>query len=186
MKLSQLLLLLGLMGLLLGCAKKQYDYVGKEITKREAKEQKQKEMQERKQEMLEMLRQKKFALEAHTLYDRYSNSYPMNSATNFISVDSANAVIQFAFDGIVGWNGIGGVTLEGRVNHIEIKELKNSIAVDLRISGASSGFLTIGMSVMPNGNATSTVRGSFGGRFSFKGQVVSLDKSRVYKGSTSY
>ena len=70
--------------------------------------------EEKHQLMLEMVQNRQFVLQSHTLYSRRGQTAFVSPVTNFIAVDGDNAVIQLAFDNASpGFNGLGGITLEG-------------------------------------------------------------------------
>ncbi|ANQ47502.1 DUF4251 domain-containing protein [Flammeovirga yaeyamensis] len=66
-----------------------------------------------------------FVLEANQVYDRYGNIENVNGNINFVSVNGDRAVFQLGFDGVVGLNGVGGITMEGKISDYEVKEEKN-------------------------------------------------------------
>ena len=65
--------------------------------------------------LMSLVESKKFVLEANTLFDRTGVSYVLNSSLNFIGFDGVNSTIQLAFDQLIGWNGVGGVTIDGKI-----------------------------------------------------------------------
>ncbi|MDW7692662.1 DUF4251 domain-containing protein [Flammeovirgaceae bacterium SG7u.111] len=156
----------------------------KKLTKKEKKELKMRERLEQKEVLLAIINEGRFVIETHTVYDRYGQSYNMNPNINFVAIDKDKSTIQLAFNHLVGWNGVGGITLDGTVTKLEINEGKNNkaIQVQMRVSNRGTGWADINISVSNDGYARAYIRGDFGERITFSGQLVSLEESSVYKG----
>ena len=90
-------------------------------TKKEASQRKKEEKKAKIENQYKLtdslLEGKKFVLEAHFL--KYSSGDRVNvvSTLNFISFDSLSAVIQVGSMQRVGYNGVGGVTVQGRISN---------------------------------------------------------------------
>ena len=124
-----------------------------------------------------------FVLEAGFLADRKGQRIVVQSNLNFIAVDGDQGAFQFGNGQDVGYNGVGGVTVEGRLEDFELKESKNGIFnINFRIV-SSLGNIFVSMTVNPNGNADATVRGNSSARLKYTGKIVPLAASRIYKGS---
>ncbi|GJM63786.1 hypothetical protein PEDI_43380 [Persicobacter diffluens] len=128
-----------------------------------------------------------FVLEANMLFDKYGASVNVNSNVNFISIANGKGVMQLSFNNVaVGLNGIGGVTLDGKVNNYTFKENKNGgYSVRFSLFG-SGGNYDVSMSVMPGGQATATIRGNWSRELKYQGNLVPVDQSRVYKGFSMF
>ena len=128
-----------------------------------------------------------WVLEATTLQGRQGQMYNLDPTINFVIVDGENGSIQLGFNGIVGWNGVGGVTLDGRIISYEVKEPKKE-GQGAKVTARFQG---------PGVNATLqlTAAGEFGDvvlngtfsntRLTFRGKLVHPSESRVYKGMRS-
>lgn len=136
----------------------------------------------------ELVGTKKFVLEAHTLYDKGGRTYVLSPMTNFVGFDGENSTIQLAFTNIIGWNGIGGVTLDGRISKLEIKGNANkpNFSINVTVVNKGGGVVTMVFRVSSDGNARVDMSGSYGERLSFQGNIVALQDSRVYKASPVY
>ncbi|WP_020530206.1 DUF4251 domain-containing protein [Flexithrix dorotheae] len=156
----------------------------KNLSKKEKKALKRQEALENKEALLLIVNKQRFVIEANTVFDRYGQSFIMNPTTNFVGVKDDVATIQLAFDAVVGLNGVGGVTLDGKISKYEVKEGKDTkpITINMRASGAAMGPVSLSITVQPDGNARAYISGDFGERISFQGRLVSLEKSGVYKG----
>lgn len=158
------------------------------LSKKEKKELKKKQLQQQKETLLNLLESKQWVIEAHTVFDRYNQSYQINPTINFVGIKDTEAAIQLGFDGLIGWNGVGGVTIDGEVTSYEIDEgkEKNSPTVNLRFKGRASGSANINITVNTSGQATARVNGDFGGRITFSGMIRSLEESAIYKGQSLF
>lgn len=152
------------------------------LTRKEKKEKEKIEREAKKQEMLELVRSRRFVMEATTVKSQAGQVLTLTPMTNFMSVDGDNITLQFSLEGRLGWNGLGGITLEGTVNSMKIDEGKPGkyFTVTIRVSGAgmySHQFLT----VYPEGRAELEVLTDAGGRFVYYGDLKSFAESRIYK-----
>jgi hypothetical protein len=124
-----------------------------------------------------------YVLEAEYLQNKYGSRVYVTSTLNFIKVELPNGVLQTGSDTRQGYNGVGGVTAEGTVSkyHIE-RDFKNlNFIVTFNLS-TSLGTFNIMMTVSSSNNATATISGSTSGRLTWDGHLVTLNKSRVFKG----
>jgi len=160
----------------------------KKLSRKERKELKKQQQAEQKEALLQLLNSKAWVIEAHTVFDRYNNSFQLNPTINFVGVKGDEGAIQLGFNGLIGWNGVGGVTIDGNVTKYEIKEGKDksSPSVNLRFQGRGVGSATINITVNSSGQATARVSGDFGDRITFSGNIISLDNSTVYKGQSLF
>ena len=135
--------------------------------------------------LISIVENKKFVLEANTLFDRTGQTYILSSHLNFVGFDGVNSTIQLAFDQLIGWNGVGGVTIDGRITKMEIKTNKDGLGfnVNTSVQNKGGGLVTMVFRVSSSGNARVDMSGSFGERVSFQGNLIALDKTRVYKGT---
>jgi hypothetical protein len=135
--------------------------------------------------LISMVESKIFVLEANMLYDRYGESYVLSSTINFVGFDGKNSTIQLAFQQIMGWNGVGGVTIDGKISKMEIiaKDDEIGFSINATVQNKGGGLVTMLFRVNSDGSARVDMSGSFGERLSFQGNIVSLDKTIVYKGT---
>jgi len=158
------------------------------LSRKERKEQRKQQELAQKKAILELIHSKMWVIEAHTVFDRYSQSYQLNPSINFVGVKENEGALQLGFDGLIGWNGVGGVTIDGTVTKYEVKEGKNNTApsVTLRFQGRGIGSAMINITVNISGQATARVNGDFGDRITFAGNIKSLEESIVYKGQSLF
>jgi len=162
----------------------------KSLTKKLEKEKKKQEKEAaalaERQKYAEMLQDKYFVFMANTLAGDAGATYSVTPKFNFLGVYGETAVFQFAFDGIVGWNGIGGITLTGEVEDYQFDPGKNS-KKPMRVTGKMKSSTHWGrpyftLTVFGGGYAsiTMTVKG---GTINMDGQIVEPEDSGVYQGS---
>lgn len=136
-----------------------------------------------------MLEYQRFVLEANYVGDKIGNRIPVSNLLNFIAVDSNDVVLQLGSHFGIGINGVGGVTVEGRVTKYEVQKREGkkgaSYYVVMYIT-SSAGMYDISMNVSELGYTDATVRGNTSGQLRYSGELVPISLSRVYKGQTNY
>lgn len=132
-----------------------------------------------------MVHQQQFALEADFLSDKYGQRVPVTPTINFVMIDSLIGTVQFGDAMAVGYNGVGGVTVDGRVTKYEysvIGKKEDSYSIRL-ILMSSIGTYDITLMVNSQGYADAQIRGNWSGQLNYHGKLVPLTLSRVYKGT---
>jgi len=129
---------------------------------------------------------KSWVIEAHTVFPKGGGSIPMDPTINFVSTREDETTIQLSFNGLVGWNGVGGITLDGKISKYEVNESKNAINIRMTAIGPGMGPVDLMATVDINGNGRVTVSGNWGERITFSGNFVSFGNSRIFKGTPTY
>ena len=135
-----------------------------------------------------MVDYQRFVLEADQLSDKYGQRVQVSPNINFIMIDSLEGTIQLGSAFNVGYNGVGGTTVDGRITKYVVNKTgkrKDSYSIQL-IFMSALGTYDISLMVGSEGNASATIRGNWSGQLSYHGQLVPLGKSRVYKGNPSF
>jgi hypothetical protein len=165
----------------------------KNLTKEEKKAMRKAKKEEDKRKREEALKSfEKYAemrawvVEAHTVFDKQGQSYQMDPSINFVGVSNEETTVQLSFTGLMGWNGVGGVTLEGKIGKYEYSSDGKSVTITMSAMGSGLGIVDIFLSVTGDGNGRATVSGNWGDRITFQGKFVSLEDSSIYKGTTTY
>ena len=127
-----------------------------------------------------------FTLEADEVIFKYGQRAYVSSSTNFVAVRNGRATVQVAFNvPVAGPNGMGGVTLDGRVSSYSVStDAKgNVVSVQMDVNGiAISSRLFIRLyrgsnraevDVLPNFNSR---------RISLSGRLLPAGQSFVVKG----
>jgi hypothetical protein len=131
-----------------------------------------------------MINQHRFVLEADYISGRNGSRYSVSSNLNFIMVDSSEAILQIGSSSGLGYNGVGGITVQGSVTKYEISKRVGKKGISYTISlfiMSSLGMYDIMISVAGSGNADAAVRGNTSGVLNYSGRLVPLNESRVYK-----
>jgi hypothetical protein len=130
-----------------------------------------------------MLDSMRFVLEANYLSNQRGNRRIVPSNLNFVTVDSVYSVLQVGSGNGIGVNGVGGITLEGKVNAWKL--VKDSVRKSFWVSwniNTNLGHYDITMNVSASGNATATISGLQAGKLNYDGTLVRLSETRVYQG----
>lgn len=132
----------------------------------------------------QLVDEKTFVLEAQQVYNKIGDMFSLSPSTNFVHINGDEAIVQLSFNGLVGWNGVGGITIKGKISKYKVDaENKNKpIYIRMTIQG-SEGFHDITMWVSSNGNGEAEVVDMRGNRIKFTGDIVSLDDTRVFIGN---
>jgi len=125
-----------------------------------------------------------FVVEAYSLRGRNTVNYFVSPSTNFIKVDRDKVIIQTANSVGLGYNGLGGITIEGNIREYDIFNNDHGANVQIQFSSAVIGFSTLNISVNASGNANAYLRTAFGGYISFSGDFVGLSETSTYQGQS--
>ena len=136
------------------------------------------------------IRNGSWALEASNVTFNNGVTRFVTASTNFVSVDDGLAVVQTAFNNsnINSPNGLGGITLEGRVIGEELKmDKEGNVYYNYSIQGADIS-ATVNVVVTANSNqATATVNPNFNSnQMTLSGYIYPYDTAGVIEGNPGY
>jgi hypothetical protein len=168
----------------------------KQVTKKEQRKlEKQKKKEEREKKSLasrqyyaKLIKNKQFVFQATRLYDSYGRYYLVTPDINFVAIKDNKIILQFGFQGVQGWNGVGGVTAEGFLTDYRFypgKNNKQAMTVTAYIQPKGAGgspYFT--MNISNDGSADIQVTLGNGGLLRMGGQVYAPSQASVYKGQT--
>ena len=157
----------------------------RKMSRQERKEYKQKVAEEKQQVMMQVLTSRAWVLESYQLQDKYGESAPVEPSINFIGIAGDLSTVQLGSSGDIGWNGVGGITVEGEVRSYDLKEGKKAGSgahIRMEVSGASSGHISVAIHISADGTAAATISDNMGDRLTYRGRIVPLAESTVYKG----
>ena len=163
--------------------------LSKEEKKALRKAKKEEDKRKREEALIEyekIAEMREWVVEAYTVYNKQGQSYQMDPTINFVGVFKEETTVQLSFNGIMGWNGVGGITLDGKIGKYEYTCDGKSVSIAMSAMGSGLGNVEIYLTVSGDGNGRASVSGNWGDRITFQGKFVSLEESRVYKGSTTY
>jgi hypothetical protein len=190
---SQILLILFSVSVILAAYGQVENLDTKNLTKEEKKalrKTKKEEGKRKREENLvkfeEYAEMREWVVETHMVFDKQGQSYQMDPTINFVGVNKEETTVQLSFNGILGWNGVGGVTLDGKIGKYEYNRDNKTVMITMSAMGSSLGIVDIFLTISGDGNGRATVSGNWGERITFQGRFVSLAESSVYKGTTTY
>lgn len=126
-----------------------------------------------------------FVVEAERVSFKRGETAYLSSNVNFISVEDGNGVVQLAFNTSRPTpNGIGGITVEGKVSSIKMeKSKKGTLTYSYYVQGIGiSAQITI---QLPEGTnqVTAVVNPNFNSnRITLFGTLLPIDESNIFKG----
>ena len=134
---------------------------------------------------LQLLQKKYFVFQADYLTDTRGNSFILNPTINFMSVVGDSIVLQFGFDNVIGWNGVGGITVRGLLYHYKLQQGKKGSGINLRTDVQLFGPGLpphLNLYVSDDGSAQLTIYPGVGDQITLFGTIVSPDDANVFKG----
>lgn len=133
-----------------------------------------------------MLADRRFVLEAYYLGNQYGDRISVSPNINFIKVNASNGILQTGVLNTLGYNGVGGVTTEGNVGRWEIHESPKNYSYHLRFSlHTHLGSYDITINISGDNHARAEISGLTPGKLIYEGELQTLEKSRVFKGSNT-
>lgn len=134
---------------------------------------------------VQAINNRKFVLEADRITFKRGRSAFVTSNTNFVLLNGEKASVQVAFNGpYAGPNGIGGITVDGRVGEVKTAtDKKGNVTCSFSVMGVGiSAQVSIRLTHDTN-NASVIINPNFNSnRLSLDGKVIPLSESSVYKG----
>lgn len=138
---------------------------------------------------VEALKEGAFVLEADNVTFPNGITRYVSSSTNYVQVDNGEGILQTAFTNFAynpGPNGLGGVTVEGNISGLKMKEDKDgNYYYNYTIQGVAVSatiFITLtggtnqaSVSISPNFNSNN---------MNMTGRLLPLDESDVFQGTT--
>lgn len=159
------------------------------LTRQERKAQRQ-EQKKQNEAMLAMntseaLRSGRFVLKADQLRGRGGFLINVDPTINFVAVEGDEAYVQVAppVPG-PGYNGLGGITLKGRVTSLDIERGKNNASYNIIINtSGTAGNLTVVMNLNRTGQtASASVHTNWGDRLDMYGSVYPWTGNETFTG----
>lgn len=147
------------------------------------KEKKKAEIERQYKHTDSLLTGRRFILEAQFLINNIGQRVNVITTLNFISIDSLAGVIQVGNPQRVGYNGVGGVTVQGRVINwkLEKDNKRKNFFLTMTIQG-NIDIYDVSMTIDCTGYTSATLNGVNTGKLIFEGNLVSRKESSVFKG----
>ncbi len=137
---------------------------------------------------LKMVSSREFVITVNRMYDRHNNFFLLDPVVNFLRVDKEEATIQLSLIGLAGWNGVGGITLKGKLDNYKVFEPteRGVINVNMQIRTASAGFPAAYISIYSDGMARMELTNNSGDSFYVLGRIFDPNEIFTIQGSPSY
>lgn len=133
-----------------------------------------------------LLSSQSFVLEADYLQNRYGERVFVTPTLNFIKVDKERGILQTGSIFSMGYNGVGGVTAQGRIGSWKVDKDAKKQSYRVRFSILTNiGNYDIFMVVTADNYAMATISGLGPGELTWKGHLVTVGNSRIFKGEDS-
>ena len=131
-----------------------------------------------------------WALEASNVSINNGASNFVTESTNFISINNGTATVQTAFDNsnIYSPNGLGGITLTGRVTNEEMRiDRYGNVYYNFGINGSEISATVNIMLSAGNNQASATVNPNFNNsNLSMSGYIYPYSNAGIIEGSSGY
>ena len=139
---------------------------------------------------IEAIRDGAWALEASNITFNNGVTRFVTPSTNFLSMNEGTGIVQTAFDNsnIYSPNGIGGVTLEGRITSEEVNmDHDGNLIYNYTIMGPQLS-ATVNMVITAYSNqATATVNPNFSNQqMTMSGNIYPYNSAGIFEGTTGY
>jgi len=130
-----------------------------------------------------------FVFVANRLYGNRGVMINVDPGLNFLGVHHGHAVYQFAFQGLVGWNGVGGATFEGDITKYKFEPAKNhnkasNLTMTFRARGVGGNpYVTL---TFFGSDGTMDITFNNGDRVRLDGEIKSIKDAGVFKGQSLF
>lgn len=127
-------------------------------------------------------------LEAEQAFDQKGNMVTVESSVNFVKIEKGRAVFQLAFPFLMGPNGVGGITLDGKLSNYEVETDKKGRIYLTASSFGSSLNADIRISLAPESNRAEATVSSATLPYSvrFTGVLNHVYQSSSFEGTTRF
>ncbi len=136
-----------------------------------------------------LLKDKYFVFQADFLTGPQGTSFILSPDINFMSVNGNKVILQFGLNGVIGWNGVGGITVNGTLSDYEIHtgEKKNNLTMRTNVNLIGPGLPpNISMNVSDDGTGQLIVQPAGGPPFIVYGQIVAPKKANIFIGQSLF
>ena len=137
--------------------------------------------------LTEFLVHQSFVVEGNIFVDRYGRRAFANQSTNFLILEEEQGTIQLALNNGFGYNGLGGITLSGKLTSFDIKRRApdQPISIQGRLVGTGLGVIDFFLDIDVDERVTARFSSQYGHRFQLIGNLFSLEETIPYIGIKS-
>ena len=136
---------------------------------------------------LEALKDSFFVFNTEQIIFNNGISTSISPITNFISLNKNQVIVQIAFDTpYIGYNGLGGITVEGHISNLKIRTNKKGFTRYEFYANGTGIAARIELMLHPeNNSATVMISPNFSNKqLNLSGSVTPFNKAYIYKGSS--
>ena len=137
------------------------------------------------QQAQEAIGKQSFVIEADAITFKYGDRVYVNSTTNFVSVNGDRGVVQISPNSFIsGPNGLGGITVNGRISGMDVSVNKRGLTrITMNITGVGIN-AQVEISLFPGSDeAYVIVSPNFNSQtIRLEGKLVPYELSRTYEG----
>lgn len=136
------------------------------------------------QKAVEALNTQDWVLEANMIQGQRGNVFQVNSITNFVMVNGSTGTVQLASPVRAGYNGLGGITVQGNISGYQMSTDKHgNVNLNFNIIGVGIN-ATIFVTLYNNSNQAQALVSSntWGRQITYLGNIYLRQDSNVFKG----
>ncbi len=157
------------------------------LTRKEQKEAKNAELAANYQTIDTLLKDRSYVIEANFLENQYGNRRPVSPILNFIKVDPSKVTLQIGNNTGLGYNGLGGITTEGRMENLRIYRNPRRLTYSIQFSVITNyATYDISMNVNADFAARATISSFTSAKLIYDGDLVPINQSTIYKGQNTF
>jgi hypothetical protein len=139
--------------------------------------------------LMELLKHKYFVFQADYVISPGGTAYVVSPDINFLAVEGNKMVVQFGLNGVIGLNGVGGITARGTTMNYKfepgIKKNNMTVVTDMSLDGPGLPPHLI-MNVSDDGTGQLNIQLNNGRMITLYGQVVSPKKATIFVGQSLF
>lgn len=160
----------------------------KEAARQEKKEQRKKEQQQLDSasysKAVEALSAQTWVLEANTIRGKRGYVHQVSSILNFVMVENGKGTVQLASPRGAGYNGLGGITVEGNISAYQLDtDKRGNVNVRFFVMGVGINATILVTLYAYSNRAEATIEpNTWGRKITYSGNLLPFDDSAVYKG----
>ena len=160
----------------------------RKLEKEARKKEEQKMLKKQKEAYYSIVQDSNFIIEANTITTDNRDTYQVIGDLNFFMIEGDKFVLQTGNAMNIGLNGVGGITIDGRILEYEVEKGKEGkpIRINANVTSTVLGHSIVNITIFPNGRGTARLRDNRGNEITFMGNTYSVDGSTAFEGQSIY
>lgn len=161
----------------------------KKIEKEQKKQEKALKSAQEREELFNLLKNKCFVFRVSRLQGDRGDNFSVPPDRNFLIIEDTLVMYQFAFDNVVGWNGVGGATMKGHTTNYEYNDPggNKALTVSARITPiVGQGNSRFNMTIRDSGDGNLTLILGDGTQLQLTGRLVSPEEAGINIGTSPF